>query len=89
LRASPAADMSDNHPQRSTVDDGELLAGVNFIGRPVHGRAVSGTGGKEVASDGVVSPSMKAAPDPEGRLPGSLGLGIRGGCDRRGVRSSG
>ena len=92
-RASSATDTSDNQPQRSIADDGELLAGVKLIGHPVHGCAVSCPGGRAVTRESDSSPPMRAQ-DPEGRPPGSLGLGIRGGCVHTGCvrpenRSSG
>ena len=78
-RAFSAAGTSDNQPQRSSADDGELLSQCEADGNSVHGCAVPNTGGQATAREGGRPTTMRAGDS--GDLPsGSLGLSIRGEC---------
>jgi len=78
-QASSAADTSDNQPQRSIADDGELLSQCEDDGNSVHGCAVPSSGGQAIACKGGRPTTMRAG-DSGDLPPGSLGLSIRGEC---------
>ena len=78
-RAFSAADTSDNQPQRSSADDGELLSQCEVDGSSVHGCAVPSSGGRATARRRGRPTTMRAG-DPGDLPPGSLGLSIRGEC---------